>query len=356
MIYVLIPTTPDREDRLQKAIASVKRSMCDQPIEIIVEYNNYEGMIKPLLRMVNRVDGLAILITNDIEIMPSTIQELYNAYIKNFPDNDGLVGWGDGLIKLDEMCFPFAHTKVLREIIHPAYFHNFADRDWTAVMKLRGKYLAVTRPLCTHNHYSRNPALKDKTYEVNESTSDADSLVYAQRKEKNFQKITAVLITREKEYPKKIDTSWFDEVIIKTECPNIYTRYTEAEKAKNEIIYVQDDDCIVDYKELWKHYNGLTAGITPHHFNAYQGSGVTLVGWGCFFPKSMLLNIQKYIDRYGKDEHLMREADRIFTFLNQPHNNVIMEHQDFTPQTGRMWNEPSHWESMRQAIIKLKQI
>lgn len=167
--------------------------------------------------------------------------------------------------------------------------------------------------------------------------------------------ITFVGITREKEYPKQIDTSWFDEVLIKTESPSVYERYLLAEQAKNDIIYVQDDDCIVDYKELWKHYNGgLTAGITQHHHDAYMGSGVTLVGWGCFFPKSMLKNIQKYIDVYGKDAHLLREADRIFTFLNQPHNLVIMNHTDFTPQTNRMWNEPNHWESMRQAIEKCR--
>lgn len=166
--------------------------------------------------------------------------------------------------------------------------------------------------------------------------------------------ITFVGITRDSEYPKEIDTSWFDEVIIRTECPNIYTRYTEAEKAKNDIIYVQDDDCIVDYKEIWKHYNGqLTNGIIPHHQMYYKGTGVTLVGWGCFFPKNMLKNLNKYIDKYGKDGHLMREADRIFTYLNQPHNNVVMEHSDFKQQTGRMWNEENHWDSMREAMAKL---
>lgn len=171
----------------------------------------------------------------------------------------------------------------------------------------------------------------------------------------DLSKVTAVLITRDSKYPEQIKLDGFGEVIIKTNCPNIYTRYTEAEKAKNDIIYVQDDDCVVDYRELAKHYNGkLTNGITEHHQLYYHGTGVTLVGWGCFFPKEMLKNIQKYVDKYGKDAHLMRETDRIFTYLNQPHNSVIMDHNDFAPQVGRMWNQAEHWDSMRQAIAKLR--
>lgn len=166
--------------------------------------------------------------------------------------------------------------------------------------------------------------------------------------------ITAVLITRDKEYPKEIDYSWFDEVLIRTESPSVYERYLLAEQARNDIIYVQDDDCVVDYKELFKHYNGqLTNGITEHHLNAYRNTGVTLVGWGCYFHKSALKGFDKYIEKYGKDKHLLREADRIFTYFNKPHNTIVMPHGDFKPQKqGRMWNESDHWTSMAEAIQK----
>src|SRR3990167_11096335 len=170
--------------------------------------------------------------------------------------------------------------------------------------------------------------------------------------------ITFVGITTEKEYPKEILDSidgFFDEVLIRTESPSVFQRYLLAEKAKNDIIYVQDDDCIVDIKELWKHYNGqLTNGITEHHHNAYRGSDVTLVGWGCFFPKEMLKNLGQYIGKYGVDKHLLREADRIFTYLNKPHNTIVMPHGDFKYQKqGRMWNESDHWSSMAEAIQKV---
>jgi hypothetical protein len=169
-------------------------------------------------------------------------------------------------------------------------------------------------------------------------------------------KITGVFITKEKEYPKEIDTSGFDEVIIKTESQHVYQRYLSAAEAKNDIIYVQDDDCILDWRELLKHYDGrLTNGITAHHKAAYEGTGITLVGWGCFFPKVMLGVFPQYIDRWGVDPMLLREADRVFTYLNQPHNTIIMPHEDIR-QVERMSHEPLHYAYQRQVLRKLRTI
>lgn len=167
--------------------------------------------------------------------------------------------------------------------------------------------------------------------------------------------VTACLITRDKKYPMEIQLNGFGEVLIRTESPSVYERYKLAMEAKNDIIYVQDDDCIVDYDELWRYYNGsITNAITDHHFRAYQGTGATLVGWGCFFPKSALACFAKYIERYGEDAHLLREADRIFTVMNQPHNTIIRNHHDFRPQVERMWQESNHWSSMAEAIQKTR--
>lgn len=167
--------------------------------------------------------------------------------------------------------------------------------------------------------------------------------------------VTAVLITRKKEYPKEIQLEGFGEIIVVPECPSIYHRYLAASRAKHDIIYVQDDDCLIDYARLWAAYDGrLTNFMTQGHFNSYRGKGATLVGWGCFFPKAMLTSFLRYIEKYGQDEYLLREADRIFTVLNQPHNTLISDHQDLaTASDGtRMWQEPTHWTSMDEAIRK----
>lgn len=171
-------------------------------------------------------------------------------------------------------------------------------------------------------------------------------------------KATAILITTEKEYPKGlVNFMDFDEVIIKTECPNIYERYIQASKARNDIVYVQDDDCTVDYKELFKHYDGrITNTMTPGHQQRYEPLGMTLVGWGCFFPKKILINMGKYASKYGVDAHMLRESDRIFTYLNQPFNTIIMPHQDL-PQDNRMsTTDPLHYVYIDQVREKLKNV
>lgn len=175
--------------------------------------------------------------------------------------------------------------------------------------------------------------------------------------------ISAVLITKEKAYPQRVlqrlDTGFFDEIIIKTESANVFERYSQALEAKHDIIYVQDDDCFVNYQELFKHYNGqLTNAITPQHHRFYsemKPGGATLVGWGCFFPKSML-NFDRYLNKFGKDEHLMREADRIFTFLNQPFNTIVMPHIDLPQTQDRMSLQGNHYKSMAEAIEKIQGI
>jgi hypothetical protein len=169
--------------------------------------------------------------------------------------------------------------------------------------------------------------------------------------------ITGVFITTERDYPIEIDREFFDEVLIKTECPNILTRYLTAERAQNDIIYVQDDDVITDHKKLYQSYDGtLTNAITEHHLNFYKDSGITLVGWGCFFPKKMLEAIGTYIEKFGIDDvHLSRETDRIFTYLNQPHNSIVLPHEDVN-QVRRMSHDPMHYQYIEEVLKKLKTI
>jgi nucleoside-diphosphate-sugar epimerase len=174
-------------------------------------------------------------------------------------------------------------------------------------------------------------------------------------------KITAVLITRENEYPamilERLNTDFFDEILIFQNSPSVYSRYLTASTAKNDIIYVQDDDCMVNYQVLFKHYNGqITNTMTLPFKPRYDEMGCTLVGWGTFFPKSMLGVFDKYIERYGEnDPHLLREADRIFTYLNKPFNTIIMPHEDLPTAGGgdRMGVEPNHFPSAEEALRKV---
>lgn len=170
-------------------------------------------------------------------------------------------------------------------------------------------------------------------------------------------KISCVLITKLPEYPKlvleRLALGFFDEILIKTESPSVYQRYLLAKQAKNTTIYFQDDDCLVNYQNLFKHYDErITNTMTLPFQRQYEQMGCTLVGWGCFFPKRMINTLDKYTAVYGEDQHLLREADRIFTYLNKPFNTVIMPHEDVLQTPDRMSLDPEHFPSANEALKK----
>ena len=72
------------------------------------------------------------------------------------------------------------------------------------------------------------------------------------------EKISCIIITREPELNplvlERVDLDFFDEILIVNDCPTVYHRYLAAAKAKNDIIYVQDDDCLVNYQIKKKKY------------------------------------------------------------------------------------------------------
>lgn len=176
-------------------------------------------------------------------------------------------------------------------------------------------------------------------------------------------KISAILITRESAYPKlvleRLTLGFFDEIIIETNCPHIYRRYELAKTAKNTLLYFQDDDAILNYQNLFKEYNGQLTNAMPKNFkDKYDKMECTLTGWGCFCDKSMLSVFDKYIEKYGEnDPHLLREADRIFTYFNKPYNTLIQPHEDLPQGNDRMSSPDNlefHFKSAAEALEKCK--
>jgi len=170
--------------------------------------------------------------------------------------------------------------------------------------------------------------------------------------------ISAVLITREKEYPKDIRLDFpFDEVIVQTECPNVLRRFELAREARNEIIYVQDDDAAINIATLYSHYDDrLTNAITPGHLQIYNGlcgNRVTLIGWGCFFPKRLL----RVLDFYPEPLDPI-EVDRIFTHLvyrqEGRHNSVVMPIRQFQRERAICRGNPNHYRERDALIRKLE--
>lgn len=155
--------------------------------------------------------------------------------------------------------------------------------------------------------------------------------------------ITACLIVwkRQHNIPKIVESlvAWpfISEILVrdnsKLENTICYGRYQLAEKATNNFIYTQDDDCIVKnldvvYGQYMKNTDRIChSGIEDYEKvlknNTYGEHQMAMFGWGAFFKKDKISVLQKYIDKYGKDYIFMRETDRIFSILSGGHHAFV---------------------------------
>jgi len=153
--------------------------------------------------------------------------------------------------------------------------------------------------------------------------------------------VTAVLITwkRQENIPiivaQLLRYPFISEIIIvdHSKCENLkaYGRFTNSLRAKNNIIYTQDDDCLVH--NIQGIYNKFLEDNTKIAYSGIEGyekkietygeKQLALLGWGSMFSRDMIGVLDKYIKEYGKDECLLREADRIFTLLQNKHHNFV---------------------------------
>ena len=154
----------------------------------------------------------------------------------------------------------------------------------------------------------------------------------------------------------------FGEVLVGNKGHRMMNRYDTILEAKFDIIYTQDDDCIIhNINELVGLYKPerIIANIKQAHLNSYDiisGGKLILVGWGAVFHKS-LVDFSKYLAKFPEDELFYREADRIFTWLN-PHEVLVSDTkiQDFPSAYGGMSVEDEHFNTMLEAIKNLKQL
>ena len=140
-------------------------------------------------------------------------------------------------------------------------------------------------------------------------------------------KVTAILIKHRRLDELKVivenlkQYSFIDEILIadNTKCNKmLYARYETMRQARNDDVYIQDDDCIiVDLQDLYAKYDGtrLVNGFKAERMHLYRSKD-TLVGWGTFLDRRWTYEpISIYIGIYGKDHILMRDADRIVTAM-----------------------------------------
>jgi glycosyltransferase involved in cell wall biosynthesis len=145
-----------------------------------------------------------------------------------------------------------------------------------------------------------------------------------------------------------------------------YGRFLCAREARNEFIYVQDDDILVhNISELYQVFktnpSQLVHALQVGHYQIrdqyahFYGNGA-LVGWGAFFKKSCLSVLDQYLASKPEDYLFRREADLIFTLLlHQKHRTFLANTEPLKDQSTdgiALYKEPDHELYKSLAISK----
>jgi hypothetical protein len=167
-----------------------------------------------------------------------------------------------------------------------------------------------------------------------------------------------LIIQNLKQYP------FIKEILIRDNTVDnkiTYGRYLEARKASNDIIYFQDDDCIVNnIEKLYRLFDGtkLVNGVKEARIKFYSGKN-TLVGWGTFIKKEWLNVFDEYLKLYKEDRLLYREADRIFTSLIKvPRFTIEADVTDFpcAMSSTALSLQGEHFQTMDKALERVKEV
>lgn len=164
-------------------------------------------------------------------------------------------------------------------------------------------------------------------------------------------KVSAVLITRGNvDMAPILATLPYGDVVIwngleRDEHPGTYGRYLAMREAANEVVYLQDDDC------LFRHHDELLDAYEPGVLTAVYGHGensdglddMALIHGGALVDRDLSLSsFDRYLERWPVDEGFYREADMIAGTLC-PHKHVDLPYEirwEIINRRDRMCDQP----------------
>lgn len=180
--------------------------------------------------------------------------------------------------------------------------------------------------------------------------------------------VSAVLVTRGDvglaEIVASIRDAGIEDVIvwdnkIEEADVKVFGRYRGIRSAKNDTIYVQDDDCIVPVAEILAEYEpGERLCNMPANRTDYTDSA--LVGWGALFPAvDPWSAFTPYLHSLGQregallDNEFLRCCDVVFTTL-APFRRVDLGHVNLPWATGpnRMYTGEHDHYAIRAKVLR----
>ena len=176
MTTILIPTTPERHERLHQCLQSLQQN-CRMPIFVSLCFMPAAGAVEPTLKLAAAApDGPVMCLNDDMVVLPGCIEALH----ENWREHGGLCFPSDGIQDGDLACVPYCHRDYLLEHLHAGYIHNFADTELTLRARQRGELTYVPYARLLHHHWTKGAPL-DETYGKQKASWTLDKALFHQR-------------------------------------------------------------------------------------------------------------------------------------------------------------------------------
>lgn len=187
MLTVCIPTTAERRQRLAKCIESLHK-YAGVPFQVLTYENYQEGFVLPIHKMLATLkDGTPVWCIGDdtILIEPDTIKRLFEEWM--IGGADCVVNPNDGIQNGTIITMPFCSALTMRKYTYTGYFLNYADNEFTEIMRSEGRYIYRSDIHVDHQHHVNGKAPVDGTYSYALTKFDDDRKLYQLRKARGFQ-------------------------------------------------------------------------------------------------------------------------------------------------------------------------
>lgn len=182
IITICIPTTHERNERLNELLQSIHENTQDMDYRILIYPNSLGGWVPAVHKALEDVDGYVVLLGSDVVVKKDWLKNLWEAFIKQFPNRDGAAQPYDEIHQGGLCQHPLAHADTIRQYLDKDFIHNFSDNWMTEMLTSEGKYLYVPNAIIEHKHFVNKKAKKDKTYEKVFESYAKDQAVYFRKK------------------------------------------------------------------------------------------------------------------------------------------------------------------------------
>ena len=188
IIKICITSTLERRERLQRSIHHIRNHSNYPHMIVLYEDEERNGCIGPTRKILSSIkeDDLVIVLNDDMVPEPNWLKILVEAYLKAFPNLDGLAQPEDTIQHGKIATCPMATPKFLLEHWRPEYNHLYGDEELTLRAKMLGKYIYVPESVVVHEHPSRGFALNDPNYHLGSRHYEHDFKVFEERRKNNF--------------------------------------------------------------------------------------------------------------------------------------------------------------------------